>query len=257
MPRAATRKRKRSWPAPEAGSASKAQQFIKAAMLMMLRQSQSDGLHEPAPGTVVEAAAGRPAAVMALLTADQMADQMAEQMADLIADLRSDRAGETGAVMIYRGILAVTRDARVRHFAQTHLATEAGHLAMIEPWLAPPHRSRLLPLWRIAGWLTDALPALVGPRAVFATIEAVETFVDQHCAQQIDRIDRLDAGGRHAPLHALRALLQSCRDDEVAHRDEAAALFALSVKPHSPAMRLWLWAVGVGSGVAVKICLKV
>ena len=96
------------------------------------------------------------------------------------ADLRTDHAGEVGAVMIYRGILAVTRDAGVRHFAQEHLATEAGHLAQIEPLLAPHQRSRLLPLWRIAGWLTGALPALVGPRAVYATIEAVETFVDQH-----------------------------------------------------------------------------
>jgi len=32
----------------------------------------------------------------------------------LIADLRSDHAGEMGAVMIYRGILAVSRDAGVR-----------------------------------------------------------------------------------------------------------------------------------------------
>lgn len=31
--------------------------------------------------------------------------------ASLVADLRSDHAGETGAVVIYRGILAVTRDA--------------------------------------------------------------------------------------------------------------------------------------------------
>ena len=104
----------------------------------------------------------------------------------LIADLRTDHAGETGAVMIYRGILAITRDAGVRHFAQAHLATETEHLAKIEPLLAPRQRSRLLPLWRIAGWLTGALPACIGPRAVYATIEAVETFVDQHYAEQIE-----------------------------------------------------------------------
>ena len=43
--------------------------------------------------------------------------------AALLADLRTDHAGESGAVMIYRGILAVTRDAGLRHFAQAHLAT--------------------------------------------------------------------------------------------------------------------------------------
>ncbi|MEO6747886.1 MAG: demethoxyubiquinone hydroxylase family protein, partial [Caldimonas sp.] len=129
--------------------------------------------------------------------------------AALIADLRTDQAGESGAVMIYRGILAVTRDARVRHVAQAHLATEAGHLARIEPLLAPQHRSRLLPLWRLAGWLTGALPALVGPRAVFATIEAVETFVDQHYAEQIESIVRQDPGSDHPRLQALRDLLQT------------------------------------------------
>lgn len=175
----------------------------------------------------------------------------------LIADLRSDQAGESGAVMIYRGILAVTRDASLRHFAQAHLTTEEGHLARIEPLLAPQHRSRLLPLWRVAGWLTGALPAFVGPRAVYATIEAVETFVDQHYAEQIESIDRHDPGSDHPPLQALRDLLQTCRGDEIAHRDEAAALFVLSGKPPSLAMRLWIWSVDAGSRVAVKICRRV
>ena len=174
--------------------------------------------------------------------------------AALIADLRTDHAGETGAVMIYRGILAVTRDASVRHFARAHLAAEAGHLALIEPLLAPQHRSRLLPLWRTAGWLTGALPALIGPQAVYATIEAVETFVDQHYAQQIESIDRHDPGSNHPPLQALRVLLQTCRVDEIAHRDEAAARFVLSGKPPSVAMRAWVWSVGAGSRAAVKIC---
>ena len=172
----------------------------------------------------------------------------------LIADLRTDHAGETGAVMIYRGILATTRDGAVRHFASEHLATEAGHLAAIEPLLLQGQRSRLLPLWRIAGWLTGALPALVGPRAVYATIEAVETFVDHHYAEQIESIDQQDPAGTHPPLQALRALLQTCRADEVAHRDEAAALFALAGRRPAVALRIWVGLVATGSRVAVKIC---
>ncbi len=175
-------------------------------------------------------------------------------MRALRSDLRSDHAGERGAVMIYRGILAVTRDARVRHFAQQHLATEAGHLAQIEPLLAPQNRSRLLPLWHIAGWLTGALP---GPRAVYATIEAVETFVDHHYAEQIEAIDRRDPGRKDPPLQALRDLLQACRSDEIAHRDEAADRFAAAGWPPSLALRAWVWSVGAGSRVAVKLCRRV
>ena len=171
-----------------------------------------------------------------------------------MSDLRTDHAGETGAVMIYRGILATTRDAAVRRFAQEHLATEAEHLAAIEPLLAPRHRSRLLPLWRGAGWLTGALPAWVGPQAVYATIEAVETFVDHHYTEQIEAIDRLDPGRVHATLQALRARLHSFRADEVEHRDDAAARFDRHTGPAPLLLRLWLWAVGAGSRGAVTIC---
>jgi len=177
--------------------------------------------------------------------------------ATLLSDLRSDHAGESGAVTIYRGILATTRDEAVRRFAQGHLATEASHLAAIESLLTPAHRSRLLPLWRIAGWLTGALPALVGPRAVYATIEAVETFVDHHYGEQIESIEKLDPGHAHPPLQALRALLEACRADEVGHRDEAAMLLAHSEQPVSLALRLWVGSVGAGSRVAVKICRRV
>jgi demethoxyubiquinone hydroxylase (CLK1/Coq7/Cat5 family) len=174
--------------------------------------------------------------------------------ARLLSDLRTDHAGEAGAVMIYRDILATTRDAAVSRFAQGHLATEAQHLAAIEQLLAPPQRSRLLPLWRGAGWLTGALPAWVGPQAVYATIEAVETFVDRHYTEQIEAIDRLDPGRAHATLQALRAQLHAFRADEVDHRDDAAARVDRPAGPALLLLRLWVWAVGAGSRGAVKIC---
>ena len=96
----------------------------------------------------------------------------------LTAELRSDHAGEFGAVRIYRGILAVTRDPALRAFAERHGETEQSHLDLIETLLPVAQRSRLLPLWRLAAWLTGALPALFGTGAVYATIDAVETFVD-------------------------------------------------------------------------------
>jgi len=43
----------------------------------------------------------------------------------LCADLRSDHAGETGAVDIYMGMLAIRRDKQLREFALTHLNTAA------------------------------------------------------------------------------------------------------------------------------------
>ncbi len=166
----------------------------------------------------------------------------------LVAELRSDHAGETGAVMIYRGILAFCRDPELRDFAQRHMATEEGHLRLIEAELPQPQRSRLLPLWRAAGWITGAVPALLGPRAVYATIDSVESFVDHHYQQQIDR---LDAEGIHP---ALRAMLARCQEEEVHHRDEARERHAGVV---GALLRGWGWMVGLGSEAAVAAARRV
>ena len=165
----------------------------------------------------------------------------------LVADVRSDHAGETGAVMIYRGILAVSRDPDIRHFAEHHLATECEHLALIEAILPVAERTKLLWLWRIMGWLTGALPALFGANAVYATIDAVETFVDHHYQEQIDR---LEPDGEFANL---RELLLKCQQDEIAHRDEARHL--AESRP-GVVLSCWRWIVGTGSSAAVVLARR-
>lgn len=173
--------------------------------------------------------------------------------AGLRGELRSDHAGETGAVWIYRGVLAVARDPAVRAFARQHLATEMEHLRLITPLLPWPQRSRLLVPWRLAGFLTGALPALAGPRAVYATIAEVETFVDRHYQQQLDQIDALSASQRAAAA-PLRALLARCQADECEHRDQAIALGDGAPKW---LLRAWCAAVGAGSAAAVVVARRV
>jgi ubiquinone biosynthesis monooxygenase Coq7 len=165
--------------------------------------------------------------------------------ASVLAYLRTDHAGELGAVCIYQGVLRFARYPALRAFAQHHLATEQKHLRLIEAWLPPAHFSRLLPLWRVAGFLTGALPALLGPRAVYATIEAVETFVDQHYEEQVRALAEQPA------LGALRQTLLECQADEVAHREEAAAARG-SAKP-GVLLRAWCAMVGAGSRAAVAL----
>ncbi len=166
----------------------------------------------------------------------------------LIGDIRSDHAGETGAVAIYLGILSVSRDPHLRHFAWAHLATEREHLARLGELLPPGERSALLPLWRVAGWLTGFLPALIGPRAVYATIDAVETFVDHHYEEQVRKLPA------HGPGGALRALLMACQADEVLHRDEARAAPAATA---GKLTRAWQRMVGTGSALAVAAARRV
>ncbi|MGQ3052123.1 MAG: demethoxyubiquinone hydroxylase family protein [Roseateles sp.] len=197
----------------------------------------SEGAQLP-PGGTARSAQGAP--VMAVLDRPALPSALA-------ADLRTDHAGETGAVFIYRGVLAVSRNPALRDFARRHLATEQQHLAVVEAWLRPRQRSALLPLWRISGWLTGALPALFGPPAVYATIAAVETFVDGHYQEQIDRLTG------DATWAGLRAELEACRRDEAHHRDEAQA----HAGPAGLVLRLWCAVVGKGSAAAVSVCRHV
>lgn len=167
--------------------------------------------------------------------------------ADMVGDLRSDHAGELGAVAIYRGMLWATRDAQVQAFAKRHLQTEQRHLDKISALLPPRKRSLLLPIWRVAGFLTGALPALAGPQAAFATVAAVETFVDRHYQEQIDKLsDR-------AEHTALRALLLECQQEELEHLCDASAR---QLVPPGLVLRWWCKAVGTGSAAAVLFARK-
>ena len=163
----------------------------------------------------------------------------------VFADLRTDHAGEVGAVCIYQGVLKFAREPVLRAFAEHHLTTEQKHLRLISGWLPPAHYSRLLPLWRLAGFLTGALPALFGSKAVYATIEAVETFVNHHYEDQIRALDS------QPHLNDLLQTLLDCQADEVAHRDESAAARG----PNRPnlVLRAWCAMVGTGSKAAVSL----
>ena len=161
----------------------------------------------------------------------------------LIADLRTDHAGETGAVEIYRGILAITRDEQLTAFAKRHMQTEQAHLDEICTLLEPRDRSILIPIWKILGWLTGAIAAMLGPNATFTTIEAVEIFVDRHYQQQIDRLRREN---RHPEI---AGLLDRLRRDEVEHRDDARTL--RQARP-SAGLKAWTWLVEAGSHIAVQ-----
>ena len=165
----------------------------------------------------------------------------------LVGDLRSDHAGETGAVAIYRGILAVSRDADIRSFAESHLKTEQQHLDLMEQVLPARDRSMFLPLWRVAGFITGAVPALFGRDTVFATIDAVETFVDLHYAEQVERLSQ---EGIHADL---RDLLERCRLEEIDHRDEARQSAS---RPYGHLTRIWCRLVGAGSAAAVALARR-
>ena len=159
--------------------------------------------------------------------------------------LRSDHAGEVGAVYIYKGILSIAKDPALVEFSKRHLETEKEHLRKIEEVLPVSKRSKLVGLWKVAGYLLGFLPSLFGPRIVFATIEAVESFVEDHYEEQLKYLR-----AQNDPDQALINLLQSCQDDEIEHKNESAIK-----KRSTPGFLLnfWMKIVGWGSSSAVKV----
>lgn len=159
--------------------------------------------------------------------------------------LRSDHAGEVGAVYIYKGILSIAKDPALVEFSKRHLETEKEHLRKIEEVLPVSKRSKLVGIWKVAGYLLGFLPSLFGPRIVFATIEAVESFVEDHYEEQLKYLR-----AQNDPDQALIDLLQSCQDDEIEHKNESAIK-----KRSTPGFLLnfWMKIVVWGSSSAVKV----
>lgn len=177
---------------------------------------------------------------------EEAAARFSDFPAWILADLRSDHAVEALVISMYRGILLVAKEPSLRAYAQTQLITEQRQLRSIEQWLPSDAHSRLLPVWRLAGFVTGALPALFSAQAVYATIEAVKYCVDQHYGEQVR-----DLAG-HQRFAALRQTLLDCQNDEIAHRDRIAAMGSGA---RSILLRVWCALVGFGSRAAVAIGL--
>ena len=167
---------------------------------------------------------------------------------DMVGDLRTDHAGETGAVAVYRGMLWASRDPQVRDFAERHLATERQHLETMNAILPPLRRSKLIALWRWAGFVTGAVPAVIGPPAVYATVTAIESFVHSHYQEQITQLK-----GR-ADHRQLLAMLEGCCQDELEHLEDARNRL---LSPPGLFTRWWCRAIGAGSVIGVWLAKRV
>lgn len=167
------------------------------------------------------------------------------QQAELYRHLRSDQAGEVGAVWIYRGAAAALKlrpqlAPRVQDFVHGHAETERGHLAFFVRLLPSSRRTYLAPGWRVAGFLLGFLPTLLGgAQGLFITVNAVETFVEEHYLAHIEPLRRQ---GQANPCPSLTAaLLQFC-SDEVLHADDAAVSAGVGhIQPEKLALLPWLW----------------
>ena len=173
-------------------------------------------------------------------------------------ELSSNFAGETGAVHIYKGALAALLirpiNDDVLEFCQSHMANEASHLQMFEYIVPGGKRTKLLPIWKLAGFTLGFFPTLLGgSRALYVTVEAVETFVEEHFQDQIFPLKKQNA------CPDLVQLLESCCEDEVHHKEDAARRLLNQENPGIDAFWVQPWAsiVKGGSALAAEIARSV
>jgi ubiquinone biosynthesis monooxygenase Coq7 len=160
--------------------------------------------------------------------------------------IRVDQAGEFGATRIYEGQLAVMGDrgphsAEIRHMA----AQEAEHRAKFDALLTRRgvRPTMLHPFWSAAGYGLGAFTALLGPEAAMACTAAVETEIDKHYTEQLEK---LEASGADPEL---AEMIEAFRADERDHLDAAMANGA----ERAPAYPLLAGAIRLGCRFAIKV----
>lgn len=164
--------------------------------------------------------------------------------------IRVDQAGEFGATRIYEGQLAVMGD-RGPHSGEIAAMArqEEGHRQRFDALLAERgvRPTALQPFWSFAGYALGAGTALLGPEAAMACTAAVETEIDRHYS---DQLDRLDASGADPEL---AAMIHEFREDEREHRDAALELGA----EKAPAYPLLSGLIRLGCRAAIRLSDRV
>jgi 3-demethoxyubiquinol 3-hydroxylase len=162
--------------------------------------------------------------------------------------LRVDQAGEFGATRIYAGQLAVMGDRHPAAREIAHMAEqEARHRARFDAMIVERgvRPTALAPLWNVAGFALGAATALIGPEAAMACTAAVETEIDRHYGEQLDKLGDSDP--------ELSEVIADFRAEEVQHRESALAAGA----ERAPAYPLLFTAIRLGCRAAIKLSERI
>ncbi len=161
--------------------------------------------------------------------------------------IRVDHAGEYGAARIYQGQLAVLGDRPVGDAIRAMAAQEQRHLDTFDQMVVDRRvrPTALAPVWHAAGFALGVGTALLGAHAAMACTEAVESVIDEHYAQQAERLGEDEA--------ELKATIEEFRAEEIEHRDTAARHGAAQ----APGYEVLSGAIKAGTRLAIWLSTRV
>ncbi len=157
--------------------------------------------------------------------------------------IRVDQAGEFGATRIYAGQLAVMGDRTPAARKIVGMANqEERHRAFFDSMMARRgvRPTLLQPFWNVAGFALGAVTAALGPEAAMACTVAVETEIDNHYAEQLERLGASDP--------ELSAAIADFQAEEVEHRETALGAGAERALAYPVLTRL----IRIGCRVAIE-----
>jgi len=129
--------------------------------------------------------------------------------------MRVDHAGEVCAQALYRGQMAVARDAQVRTLLERAANEETEHLAWTEQRLSElgGHKSVLNAFWYVNSFAIGVASGLIGDRWSLGFLAETERQVEQHLQGHLERLPVQDRRSR--------AIVEQMKHDEAGHATRA------------------------------------
>ena len=147
--------------------------------------------------------------------------------------MRVDHAGEVCAQALYRGQIAVARNARVRTLLERAANEETEHLAWTEQRLSElgGRKSVLNPLWYFNSFAIGVVSGLIGDRWSLGFLAETERQVERHLQGHLQRLPGQDQRSR--------AIVAQMKQDEAGHATSARRQGAAQLpQPARAAMKL-------------------
>ncbi|KAJ1937002.1 ubiquinone biosynthesis monooxygenase Coq7 [Linderina macrospora] len=134
--------------------------------------------------------------------------------------VRVNQAGETAAVTIYKGQMAVLGHNPELRKLLTHMRDqEIVHLEIMDRHIRDfrVRPTLLQPVAAVGGYVLGMVTALMGVESAMTCTEAVETRIGNHYNDQLRDLHQL----KYKELDELKRTIAKCRDEELEHLETA------------------------------------